>query len=286
MYTWLIILVLVAAIVATVYVWRDLRIKRLALERLTEAKTAANEDLDEEEVDVRLFARRHWILPWFAAAVLGGVLFWGVGLPPLFATAFAILVGLFTMQLDAAILARMTDRIENQLADAIDLLISSLKVGATLQSGMEHALRDARHPLKPQLEEMVGRIRLGDDPRDVLDGLSARVPLETFHLFAMTLAVHWDVGGSLTQTLATVGRTIRNRIEISRRLRAITSQSRISIVAIMLVTYFIAALMWRNNPDRMTSFLSTAAGQFMVAGAIVLQGLGVVWISCLSRGKF
>ena len=37
-----------------------------------------------------------------------------------------------------------------------------------------------------------------------------------------------------------VGRTIRDRIELSRRLRSLTTQSRVSTVAILGTTYFIA----------------------------------------------
>ena len=144
----------------------------------------------------------------------------------------------------------------------------------------KHARRSA------QLEEVVGRIRLGDDPRAAVAGLAQRVPLETFHLFATVLAVHWDVGGSLTDTLATVGRIIRDRIEITQRLRALTTQAQASIIAVLVVTYFIAALMWRNNPSRMGHFLASDVGQWMVAISIVLEGVGIVWISHLRNVRY
>ena len=56
----------------------------------------------------------------------------------------------------------------------------------------------------------------------------ARVPLETFRLFSAALTVHQEVGGSLAPTLATVGRIIRDRIELTRRVRSLTVQSRAS----------------------------------------------------------
>ena len=65
-----------------------------------------------------------------------------------------------------------------------------------------------------------------------------------------------------------------------------TTQARLSVVSIMLVTYFIAALMWRNDPDRMSQFLQSMVGQALVAAAIVLQAVGIIWISRLSRPRF
>jgi uncharacterized membrane protein (UPF0127 family) len=122
--------------------------------------------------------------------------------------------------------------IEVQLADAIDLMTGALQAGGGVTSALENAIAETRRPLRPQLEDVLGRIRFGDDPQAVLRSLAARVPLETFRLFASVLSVHWEIGGSLAPTLATVGRQVRDRIELSRRLRSLTVQSRASTIAV------------------------------------------------------
>jgi Flp pilus assembly protein TadB len=90
----------------------------------------------------------------------------------------------------------------------------------------------------------------------------------------------------LAPTLATVGRTIRDRVELSRRIRSNTVQSQLSTVAVLSVTYFLALVFWRSNPGQMREFLDTRVGQWMVAGSILLQALGIVWMSAASRMKF
>ncbi len=259
------------------------RARRVAAERLSLPDV---EERVQPTVRHQVFARRHYVLPWIVAVAVAVILIVMVGLPPLYAVAFAVIVGLLGGQVDGMLLARKQDRIEVQLADAIDLIVSALGVGATLQSALENALRDMRSPLRPELEDVVVRWRYGDEPAVVLGSLAHRVPLETFRLFATSLAVNHEVGGSLVQTLASVGRTIRNRIEITRRLRALTMQGRVSVAAILIVTYGLAAIMWRNEPDRMAGFLLSTVGQWLVAIAMVLQGLGIVWIAALCRPKF
>ena len=120
---------------------------------------------------------------------------------------------------------RKTLLIEQQLADSIDLMVASLRAGAGLMNCLEAAIREARNPLRPQLEEVLARIRYGDDPVSVYEGLMVRVPLETFRLFCAAMMVHQEVGGSLAPTLATVGRIIRDRIELTRRVRSLSVQS-------------------------------------------------------------
>jgi Flp pilus assembly protein TadB len=222
------------------------------------------------------------MLGFSAAGLMYFVFGWGV--------AFVITVGLlFSLlggQLESHLAARSMARIETQLADAIDLMVGALGAGAGVTDALENATRESQRPLRPQLEDVIGRIRLGDDPPTVYRNLTERVPLETFLLFSSALSVHWETGGSLAPTLASVGRTIRDRIEIARRIHSNAAQSQMSTVAVMLLTYFIAVVMWRTNPEQMMKFLATSGGQWAVAGTIVLQAIGLVWMSWVSRLRF
>jgi tight adherence protein B len=181
---------------------------------------------------------------------------------------------------------RRTALIEKQLSEAIDMLVASLRVGAALLVAFESALGETKAPLRPYLQEIVGRFRLGDDPRVVVSELPDRVPLETFRLFALSLAVHWDVGGSIASTLATVGRTIRDRIEMARRLRAQAVESNLSVVVVMAIAYAVAYLMWRANPERLAAFVGSDIGRSLVALVIALQGIGLIWMGRISRSAF
>lgn len=280
--------IILCGIAGILWGWQRIQVRQRSLERLREAQspTSKDHDFSDEAFVPRVFARRHHILPWLVAASVFVVLWWPVALPLVFAVALSVIVGLLLMQTDAIWLAWREDRIENQLADAIDLMVAAVKVGTSIQNALEYTAQAARTPLRQQLEEVVGRIRYGDNPKDVLEQLTEQVPLETFRLFATTLSVNWEVGGSLVRPLANVGRTIRDRIELTRRLRAMTTQSRMSVVSVILVTYFIGLLMWRNDPERMAGFLKSGVGQISVTIAMLLQGVGIVWISRISKVKF
>jgi tight adherence protein B len=177
-------------------------------------------------------------------------------------------------------------RIETQLSEAIDLLVASLQAGAAVLAGFEAALRDARPPLRAYLQEVVGRVRLGEDPRGVIMSMADQVPLETFRLFAMSLAIHWEVGGSLASTLATVGRTVRDRIELERRVRAQGVEANLSVGIVLVITYVLFYLMWRSSPERLDAFLSSGVGTELVAIVVGLQAIGLVWMSRVGKSGF
>ena len=267
------------------WVWRGLWARELSRRRLAGPEGPDVEEGAPRPAD-RPFVRRHRVVPWLAGLVAAGCFYLLLGWPAVFAVAVAPLVGLLGGQLESYRVTRITLRMEEQLADVIDLMIAALRAGTGVLQAVDSGVREVPRPLRPELEEVLGRIRYGDDPQAVLRGLERRVPLETFRLFTSALSVHWETGGSLTPTLAVVGRVVRDRIELNRRVRSLTNQARASIVAIPLLTYFITLVSWRNDPGRMQAFLTTALGQYLAAGALVLQAVGMAWSSGLSRLRY
>jgi Flp pilus assembly protein TadB len=276
----------VSGFIALVVGWRRARIRQSVLDRLAEVPRTQEEPEIVELPRLAPFVRRHWLLPWMLGALIAAGLHWWLNLHWVFALLGGAIVGLLGGVWDAIRITRASALIESQLANAIDLMVGALRAGASLPAAIESALSESKPPLRHELEEVLGRLRLGDDPRSVFNGLMARVPLETFRLFSATLATHWEVGGSLAPTLATVGRTIRDRIEVSRRIRSLTTQSRVSTIAILGATYFIALVMWRNDPMRMQEFLATDIGRTLVAGSILLQAIGIVWATQIGKVRY
>jgi tight adherence protein B len=208
------------------------------------------------------------------------------GLPMSVAIALGVLIGVLAHLVEDYMAGQRATTIETQLAAAIDLMVGSLRAGASLLAAFEAALQESDAPLRPYLQEVAGRIRLGDDPRVAVSDLQVYVPLETFRLFATSLAIHWEVGGSLATTLSTVGRTVRDRLELSRRIRAQGVESHASVAVVLLIAYVLAFLMWRTNPDRLQAFVQTSIGTMLVATVIALQAIGLMWMSRLSGNSF
>lgn len=281
-------LTLALAVVA-VYLWYGHRVRRLTDARLAEiigAASAPVESREESRRAVRLFPPRYRPAPLAVGVVTSLGLWLAVGLPLEVAAAFGVLLGVLAHLIEEQVALQKTALIEAQLAAAIYLMVASLRAGASLLAAFESALEEVGPPLRPYFQEVAGRIRLGDDPRAAVSDLQVNIPLETFRLFATSLAIHWEVGGSLATTLSTVGQTIRDRIELARRVRAQGVESHASVAVVLAIAYILAFLMWRTNPDRMVAFVSTGIGTAIIAGVIGLQACGLVWMSRLNRSTF
>lgn len=257
--------------------------------RQTQLRLAINSPTDsagESTAAVRSTLRRFRWVPWATGLTIAAGLYYLSSLAFVYCLVCGLLLSLLGGQVEAMVAERRAFRMEVLLADAIDLMVGTLRAGAGVLNALENASTESRPPLHGLLKEIAGRIRLGDPASEVFQDLAAQVPLESYLLLSSALSVHWEVGGSLAPTLATVGRTIRDRIELTRRVRAMTAQARMSTIGVLLASYAIAAIMWANDPHRMEQFLVSDMGSLLVATAMIMQAVGIVWSSAIARIRF
>lgn len=260
------------------WVWR---VRAVTHDRLSD-RVLVLDEADDRKLAVRPAVERYVLIPWLLAIILCIVLV-GLDLPGLYAFCFTLIFLLVALHFEESIYNRRVAKLEQQLSDAIDLMVSGLQAGATVTAALESAAREARKPIKAILEEAIGRIHYGDDPQTVLRVLYERAPTENFRLFVTSLSVHWEVGGSLAPVLASVGRSIRDRLDVSRRQRAVVAQAWFSAIVIIAITYSIAWIMWRFNPGNFMAFVGSKTGHYLVAAGLLLQALGVYLLSRFSR---
>jgi Flp pilus assembly protein TadB len=90
----------------------------------------------------------------------------------------------------------------------------------------------------------------------------------------------------LATTLASVGRSIRDRIEIGRKVRSQTTQAQASVIGICAITYGLALVMWLQNEADFEAFAGSEVGTLCASMAILLQAAGLQWITRLSQLRF
>lgn len=276
-----VIILFAVLVAAAVFVYRrqrmhDLIVERVALETSEEAQHIRSRSVRS------ILVRRRWI-PFALAVLAAAVMNVAANMAFWLAIAFAFVFGAVAWIVEDFFAGRRELAVEEQVADAIDILVSALRAGTGLVDGLTIAAHEARKPMKRVLEEIVNRLRLGDDPEIVFRDFGRRVPLESTELLAFTLSVHWNVGGSLAPALATVGQGTRHRIEFSRRVRSQATEGRASVVGMLGITYMLALLMWKAYPDRFDAFFASSIGIGLTAAVVILEGVGLVWMSLLTR---
>ena len=265
--------------------------RRQALHRESKRALDADGEIVDEEFDGPI--KSAVISPKMAlvAGAIGGAVTFGItwlllSAPTIIAAAVSVIFAVLSFVITEMLIDKRNFKLEQQLVDSIDLMVASLRAGSGLFDAMEQAVAEVDAPLKPVLEETLARIRYGEQPQKVLRSLGERVPIESFWLFSLSQSVQWEVGGAIAQTLASIGNFIRDRVDIARNIRSQTAQARASMVAVAGIAYFIGFMVWRSNPHRMQLFIDTEVGKMLLAITVVMQAVGLIWITRLSRIRF
>ncbi|MEM7409313.1 MAG: type II secretion system F family protein [Myxococcota bacterium] len=174
-------------------------------------------------------------------------------------------------------------RSEQQLGDALRLMTAALRAGASPNDALERAAAQVGAPIGPRLAEAAGKLRLGEDAKEVLGALGRESHLDSLRLFSQALAVQWRAGGSLQRTLTTVGAFVRDRVELQRRIESQIAPTRSSVLILAGATAAVAFLSWSNDPLNIERFVASSVGNLGIAICLGLQGLSFLWMWNLSR---
>lgn len=170
-----------------------------------------------------------------------------------------------------------------QLADAVSAIASGSRAGLSLQQAVELAAEQVPSPLGPSLREVADRAALGSPLDDALERWATAVPVPDVRLAAAVLRLHRRTGSALPPLLEGLARTLRERAAVTREVRSLTAQARLSgaIMGLLPIGFF--AFLWLTSRRDVVAALHSSAGRTAVVAGLVLQGLAFVWIRRLLR---
>jgi tight adherence protein B len=214
-----------------------------------------------------------------AMAALSGILLqsWKVA-------ALCLLAGIaFPSQAAAWLHRRRVRRFDMQLPDALLALGSALRAGATLQAGLRQIVAEGQAPLAQEFGLMLSEQRLGVTMDESLSNLYRRVPTETSNLVVSALRIAADTGGNLAETLERIAATVRARLHMEGRIRALTAQGRMQARVVGALPLLLIAVLYRLEPDAMRQLWTTAHGWAVLLTVLSLETFGLWMIRRIVR---
>ena len=136
----------------------------------------------------------------------------------------------------------------SQLPDALDLMSRGLKVGHPLNATIATVAKDMVDPVASEFGIILDQISFGDDLVSAFRDFADRVDVEDGHYLATSVAIQNGTGGDLARILATLGKVIRGRITMRRKIQAISSEGRLTAIFMSLLPLFIFGMTSITSP--------------------------------------
>jgi tight adherence protein B len=193
-----------------------------------------------------------------------------------------VLAGLFGLYLPGMLVntrkkkrnAAMTD----QLPEALNIISSGLRAGFSFPQAVSIVVREMEPPLAFEFSKVLRENRIGKPMDDALNGLLERTENDDLELLVTALLIQRHVGGNLAEVLDGISHTIRERVRIKGEIRTLTAEGRLSAIILSILPLVAAGGFFLINPDYVAVLVREPVGIFMIAGAIILQIIGVLII--------
>jgi len=226
----------------------------------------------------------------FLAAVFVGLIPSGIVLlwrDDLFEAAAAMAAGMLVVVAYYLVLRRQRQvAMQEQLPDVMELLARAVRAGETLDQAIELVGDTTNAPLGIEFRRCARQLDMGLSVDAAMQSMARRVPLSEMRILATALAVQRKTGGSLPTTLERLSFVIRDRINYHRQFRAATGAGRVSAILIGSAGPLVAAYMLIWQREYFNRFTETLPGQVLLATAITLQLVGILWIYMLLRSDY
>lgn len=141
--------------------------------------------------------------------------------------ALAITVGLPLVVL-SQLAQRRRKRMEEQFPLALDIFTRALRAGHPIASAIDLLTKEVEDPLGSEFGLVSDEVAYGAELNDALLGLADRWDLEDIRMFVICLSVQSETGGNLAEILENLVKVIRDRASLFMKVRALSSEGRMS----------------------------------------------------------
>ncbi len=175
---------------------------------------------------------------------------------------------------------------EAQLPDLLQILINSLRAGYSLPQALSLAASECDAPVREELERVLRELRLNASLDEALDNLVRRVPSRDLELVTQAIIIQRQVGGNLVEVLSNINRLIRDRIQLAREVRVLTSQGRLSGWVVGLLPVAMGLVLWMLAPWYVTHLVGNPLGRLLLGCAAMMEAIGAWVISRIVKVEY
>ncbi|AZV78012.1 hypothetical protein EBB79_08985 [Parasedimentitalea marina] len=173
---------------------------------------------------------------------------------------------------------QMQDRLVHQLPDALDMLARGLKVGHPLNNSIGVVSREMEDPVATEFGIIYDQVTFGEDLPFAVQEFAERTDLEDVHYLAASIGIQHGTGGDLAGMLETLSRVIRGRVAMRRKIKALSSEGRLTAWFLSSLPFLIFGSVSFMTPDYYNGVADDPMFKPMVGSIVfltVLNGLAL-----------
>jgi tight adherence protein B len=173
---------------------------------------------------------------------------------------------------------RRLRQFEQQLPDALMMVTGALRAGASLPIALDSVASEAKPPISQEFDLLLRELRLGVDFGVALESMEKRVPLQDLALVTAGMALSREVGANLAETLESIAKTIRAKLQMEGKIRSLTAQGKMQGIIMAMLPVFLIMILNFMEPEAMEPLFSAWYGWVTMAVIVITISIGYHFI--------
>ncbi|HEX4021268.1 MAG TPA: type II secretion system F family protein [Acidobacteriaceae bacterium] len=199
------------------------------------------------------------------------------------AVIFAVLIGILLGGVPLAFVLHKRkqrfNKFEQELPEALDLMVSALRAGHSLNSALGLVAKESPDPVGTEFRICFEEQNYGLELKTAMDNLATRVPLQDLRIVITAIVIQKESGGNLAEVLDKAAHVIRERFRLRQQVRVHTAQGRLTGWILSFLPVFLGIALYLVNPDTMSLLwkrpvgikLLYTSGCMTVIGALIIR---------------
>lgn len=217
------------------------------------------------------------VLAWLVGASVGPfVIVFLVFLPKvipglIFGTLAAIVGWKLPKPIVNFLYQRRIDKFNMQMVDGLGLMSNAMKSGLSVVQSLSIVVEQMPNPMSQEFNLVLSENKVGVSVEEAFDNLAKRVACEDVDMFVTSVNILKETGGNLAETFDTIVYTLRERLKVEAKIKAMTQQGYLQGMILLCIPPLLGVYFAFSEPGFMDPMFNSPAGWVILTVVIGLE---------------
>ncbi|SFU01316.1 tight adherence protein B [Pseudovibrio denitrificans] len=168
------------------------------------------------------------------------------------------------------------DKFLDEFPNAVDIIVRGVKSGMPLGDCLQIAATESKDPVGAEFSHVLDKMHMGMPLSEAIHYIPKRVPLQETNFLAIVVTIQAQAGGSLSEALGNLSKTLRQRKEMKGKIRAVSQEAKTSAAIIGSLPFLVTLMLSVVAPDYIRYLIDTEIGLILVGFALVWMTIGIL----------
>ncbi len=174
---------------------------------------------------------------------------------------------------------RREKKFTNDFANAIDVIVRSVKSGLPTSDALRIVAQEFREPVGGEFKKLVEGMKVGLTLEQGLKKMYESMPTTDVSFFSIVMTIQLKTGGNLSEALGNLAAVLRDRKRLLGKIKAMSSEAKASAMIIGSLPPGVAGVVYLTTPDYISLLFTERTGNLLLLGCAIWMSLGIFVMS-------